>query len=459
MKAAERRTRPHNRPARKDDKLKAGLESRQVAAKLLAAVVDRHVSLDGLLDSDNGNAAYRALDTADRALVRAMLVTALRHLPTVEAILSRYLEKPLPEGARALHFALVIAATQILYLDVPDRAAVDLAVEQAGRDPRSRRFAPLVNALLRRLSREKDAVLPETEARVLNAPPWFVDRLTALYGAEHAAAIVAAHQRPAPIDLTVRKDAAGWAEKLGGTLLPTGSVRLPPFEGSVVELPGFSEGAWWVQDAAASIPARLMGDIAGKRIADLCAAPGGKTAQLAAQGAAVTAFDLSANRLKRLQANLVRLHLEAECVTGDFMTVAPESAFDAVLLDAPCSSTGTVRRHPDVPWTKGEGDIEKLARLQEKMLRRALTLVKPGGRVVFANCSLDRKEGEEVVERVLADTPNVALAPVDPADWPGLEEAITPAGMVRTTPAMLDGDAEQSGGLDGFFAVVFVRQC
>jgi len=237
-------------------------------------------------------------------------------------------------------------------------------------------------------------------------------------------------------------------------VLPTGSVRLLAPEGPVSALPGFAEGAWWVQDAAASIPAALLGDISGKRVVDLCAAPGGKTAQLAHAGAEVTALDRSATRLARLKANLSRLSLAADCFEADLLAYQPVDRFDAVLLDAPCSSTGTVRRHPDVPWTKGPDDVERLAVLQERMLRHAIRLAKPGGRVVFSNCSLDPREGEEVVARVLSDTPGIAIEPVDAAALPGLEAAIDALGCVRTTPEMLPMEPPRQGGLDGFFAAV-----
>ncbi|CAN7348746.1 RsmB/NOP family class I SAM-dependent RNA methyltransferase [Rhizobium sp. LjRoot30] len=443
-----------NAPSGLDDK--PGLEARAAAAKLLAAVVDRRVSLDGMLDAENGNPAYKALSDADRALVRAILNSALRHLPRLGAMLSSLLDSPLPEGARALEHVLTVAAAQILYLDVPDHSAVDLAVEQANRDPRNRRFAGLVNAVLRRLAREKDALLQQTAA-IPAMPQWFFDRLCDVYGREAAERISEAQTSPAAIDLTVKGDAALWAEKLGGTVLPTGSVRLAAFDGSVADLPGFSEGQWWVQDAAASLPARMFGPLAGKRVVDLCAAPGGKTAQLVLAGAEVTALDLSANRLKRLNGNLARLGFSAQTVEADMASFKPEELFDAALLDAPCSSTGTTRRHPDVLWTKGPQNIAKLATVQERLLRHALTLVKPGGLVVFSNCSLDPLEGEAMVARILAEMPDVRRVPVAAADWPGLEDAISPEGAFRTTPAMLPATEGFAGGLDGFYAVMLQR--
>lgn len=447
QRSSERR---NSAPTRSD---KPGLEVRTAAAKLLAAAVDRKISLDGMLDLTHGNPAYKALSEVDRGLARAILTTALRHLPRLEAAIASLIDTPLPEGARALHHVLVVAAAQILHLDVPSHAVVDLAVEQANRDPRNRRFAKLVNAVLRRMVREKDDILQRT-ATVSPVPDWFRERLVAAYGETDAALIAEAQLIPPAIDLTVKSNSEGWAKKLGGKILPTGGVRLGQFEGGIPSLEGFQDGEWWVQDAAASIPAKLFGDLKGKRIADLCAAPGGKTAQLVLGGAKVTAVEQSPNRLARLKENLGRLGFEAELVAGDLFKFQPDEKLDGVLLDAPCSSTGTTRRHPDVLWTKGLEDIAKLAALQEKMLRHAITLVKPGGIVVFSNCSLDPSEGEDLIARVIADNPQISRVPVDTKDWPGLEDAISPLGEFRTTPAMLPGDETYAGGMDGFFASV-----
>lgn len=435
---------------------KPGLEARAAATKILAAVVDRKVSLDGMMEPTNGNLVYRALPEADRSLVRAILNAGLRHLPRIDAALSSLIKTPLPEGAHALHHVLSVAATQILYLDIPDHSAVDLAVEQANLDPRNRRFAPLVNAVLRRLSREKDAILDWSED-IPAMPVWFFNRLEKVYGRPTAIAIADAQMVPAAIDITVKSDAAGWAKRLNGAVLPMGSVRLRPFDGPVTALPGFEEGEWWVQDAAASLPVRLFGTLSGKRVVDLCAAPGGKTAQLVLAGASVTALDQSPSRLKRLASNLERLKLPAELVEANMLDFSPEKGFDAALLDAPCSSTGTTRRHPDVLWTKGPEDIETLAALQARMLEHALTLINPGGLVVFSNCSLDPAEGEAMVTRLLQGRSDVVRLPVSAADWPGLEDAVSPLGEFRTTPAMLPASPDLAGGLDGFYAVALKR--
>ncbi|MES0073801.1 RsmB/NOP family class I SAM-dependent RNA methyltransferase [Mesorhizobium sp. M0058] len=434
------------------DEFVAGLAARKAAARLLAAVIDAKTPLDGLTDHENGHPQYKVLDLRDRGLVRAILVTALRYRMTIAGLLARRLEKPLPPNATALSHILHVAAAQILFLDIPDSAAVDLAVTHAKSDPRTQRFSGLVNGVLRTLVRAKETELPAALAATDEAPKWFSDRLKAAYGAEMTRQILAAHRVEAPVDFTVKADPELWAEKLGGIVLPTGTVRVEKLNASVTELPGFSEGAWWVQDAAASFPARLFGDVKGLRVADLCAAPGGKTAQLILAGAKVTAVDTSKNRLARLTQNLERLGLSAEIVQADLLKYQPAELFDAVLLDAPCSSTGTVRRHPDVPWTKTAADVEKLADLQAKLLPRAVTLVKPGGRIVFSNCSLDLIEGEDLYRVFLAGNKTVADDPLQPGEIAGIDAFLTPQGTLRTTPADLDRGSPGVSGLDGFFA-------
>lgn len=442
---------------------KPGLAARQAAHRILGAILDANSSMDGLTDEVHGHPHYLALEPRDRALVRAILLTALRHYGDLDATISRFTDKPLPSGATALRNILVAGLAQILFLDIPDHSAVDLAVASAQADPRSKRFAALVNALLRRAAREKEALLATFAAQPVRAPRWFAERLDAVYGPEMAARIDACHRLEAPIDLTLkaneRENAAGWAEKLGAIVLPTGSLRLTGASRDIADLPGFDAGAWWVQDAAAAVPARLFGDLAEKTALDCCAAPGGKTAQLADAGAKVTALDLSANRLKRLAGNLDRLGLSGACetVATDLFKFAPDKAFDAVLLDAPCSSTGTVRRHPDVPFAKTPADIAKLADLQARMLDHAATLVAPGGLLVFSNCSLDPLEGEEVAAGFAATHEGFEIVPVRPEEVPGLEAAITEEGFLRLTPAHLDLGDPAIGGVDGFFSARFRR--
>lgn len=435
-----------------------GLAARKAAARLLAAVIDASTPLDGLTDNENGHPQYRALEPRDRALVRAILASALRFRRTIEALIARRLERPLPANATTLSHILNVGAAQMLYLDVPDSAAVDLAVEHAKSDPRTARFAGLVNGVLRSLARVKDRALPAALAQTVDAPDWLQERLLTAYGAEKAAAIHAIHRVETPTDFTVKSDPQRWAEAFGGTVLPTGSVRVARLDRAVTDLPGYAEGEWWVQDAAAALPARLMGDIAGQRVADLCAAPGGKTAQLALAGAKVIALDKSASRLRRLAGNLERLQLTVDVVEADAATWRPQELFDAVLLDAPCSSTGTVRRHPDVPWTKSLDDVRKLAGVQRRLLDHAVSLVRPGGRIVFSNCSLDPIEGEEMIAALLADRGDVEIDPIGSGEFPDIDAFVTDAGWLRTTPADLAMDDPSLSGLDGFFAVRLRRR-
>lgn len=435
-----------------------GLASRQTAARLLAAVVDTRTSADGLTDRRHGHPDFVRLEPRDQGLVRAILLTALRRRGTIEAILGDCLERPLPARAAHLRHVLHAGAAQILFLDVPDSAAVDLAVAQASADPRSERFAGLVNAVLRRVAREKEAFLERFADPRLDCPPWLWARLQAAYGEGGARAIVAMHQLPAPLDLTAKSDPAPVAEAMKASTLPFGTVRRPPGDEAVSDLPGYEAGDWWVQDAAASLPARLMGEVKGLRVADLCAAPGGKTAQLAAAGADVTAVEISPSRLRRLKENFARLGLEAHFVGSDLLRFEPDDRFDAVLLDAPCSSTGTIRRHPDVAYTKDEEEVRKLAAVQARLLARAADLVAPGGLLVFSNCSLDPIEGEETVAAFLAERADYTVDPVRAEEVPGLAEAVSEAGFLRTTPAMLVRETPELSGLDGFFAARLRRR-
>ncbi|ABM45685.1 ribosomal RNA small subunit methyltransferase B [Bartonella bacilliformis str. Heidi Mejia] len=442
-----------------------GLAVRQVCVRLLGAVLDKHTSLSGLTDHEHGHPLYLKLSYRDRLLCRAILIAALRHRGQIQAALSRFLTRPLPSKAFALQHLFHISAAQILYLDIPDYAAIDLAVRAAKIDPRTRCFSGLVNAILRNFAR--DAMVLKRQALTFNeVPDWFWQLLVSTYGEEKAQRILAMQSETPPLDLTVKSDSEGWAKRLGGVVLSNGSVRLKALESSVVDLPGYAEGAWWVQDVAAALPARFLGDIHGKRVADLCASPGGKTAQLALQGADVTAVDLSANRLKRLTANMHRLNFSVSYWNGDVRNFHPEKLFDAVLLDAPCSSLGTIRRHPDILWIKSREDIMKLAAVQYDLLLAAIAVVKKGGHIVFSNCSLAREEGEDLIEKVLATRDDVVLEPILENELGDMKHVLTVEGIVRTTPADFCGSVEFADfksenfyaenkllfGMDGFYA-------
>ncbi|UNF38719.1 RsmB/NOP family class I SAM-dependent RNA methyltransferase [Bartonella krasnovii] len=445
----------HKKVGHVSEKDVPGLAVRQVCVRLLGAVVDKNTPLSGLTDNEHGHPQYLKLSQRDRLLCRAILTTSLRHRGSIAAALSRFLARSLPSQALSLQHLLHISVAQILYLDIPDHAAIDLAVRVAKFDPRMRRFSGVVNALLRNVAREAVLLRPQTPT-VEGVPAWFGELLVSTYGIEKARQIIEIQSVEPPLDLTVKSDCVGWAEKLGGVVLPNGSVRLNRLACSVSDLPGYREGAWWVQDFASALPACLLGEIRGKNVADLCASPGGKTAQLALQGAEVTAIELSANRVKRLKENMERLNFSVHIWQGDVRNFHPTQLFDSVLLDAPCSSTGTIRRHPDILWTKSMDDVVKLAALQYDLLIAAIALVKEGGRIVFSNCSLAREEGEDLIEKILSTRNDIVLDPIDPEEMGELTHLLS-EGMLRTTPADFcykNFDVEKTAflGMDGFFA-------
>jgi 16S rRNA (cytosine967-C5)-methyltransferase len=430
-----------------------GLAARRVAFTAVAEVIRRGASLDDVLGRPSG------LEPRDDALARAIAVTTFRRFGTIWAALEARLAKGIPDDERA--FALLaIGAAQILFLDVPDHSAVDLSVALARSEPNLSHVAGLANAVLRRVSREYAEILKEAEAPIIDAPSWLAQRWTKIYGPERASGIAAADRLGATVDVTVKSDPAGWAEKLGGTLLPTGSIRLPE-KVAITDLPGYEAGEWWVQDAAAALPARFLAVQPGWRVADLCAAPGGKTAQLAAAGASVIAVDRSAPRLERLKANMTRLGLSVDTVCADALAFAngpTKVTFDAVLLDAPCTATGTIRRHPDVAWTKRAGDLAALANLQTRLLNHAAGLVRPGGTLVYCVCSLEPEEGESQAITFLERHPEFTRDPIRLEEVGGQAEFLTPDGDFRTAPDLWPSLEGVRPGLDGFFATRLVRR-
>jgi 16S rRNA (cytosine967-C5)-methyltransferase len=435
------------------DNLVPGLAVRRIAADILDGVLRRGRPLDELLDNARD---LISLEDRDRALVRAIVALVLRRLGTLRHLLGVFLDRGMPAQAPRLETALLIGTAQILFLDVPDHAAVDLAVRLVHADRDAARYTGLANAVLRRVTREGAERLATFDAPALDTPDWLLARWTDAYGAATAHAIAVANGHEPALDLSVMRDAELWAANLNGRVLPTGSVRTIA-HGAVNALPGFSEGAWWVQDAAAALPARLLGDIRGKRVADLCAAPGGKTAQLAAAGATVTAVDRTPGRLKRLGENLKRLSLSAEPVCADVAEWMADP-FDAVLLDAPCSSTGTIRRHPDVPWLKRAADIASLAGLQRRLIDRATELTKPGGTLVYCTCSLEPEENQQIVAELLARDDSVRRVPIAAAEVFGHGEFLTTDGDLRTLPCHLPDADSRLAGLDGFYAARLAKR-
>jgi 16S rRNA (cytosine967-C5)-methyltransferase len=441
--------RPDDRGGRPRARTPVGYDARKLAADLVAGV-QKGKLLDYLLDEGPLAAAYQALESRDRALARAIVGVTLRRWGQVEDAVARYLERPLPDKSQSLKAIIGTAAAQILFMDLADHAAVALAVDLAAADRDGATYKGLVNAILRRVSQDKALILADQDAVTLNTPAWMLARWTETYGEETARAIAASHLVEPSLDLSVKSDPEGWAARLGGVVLPTGSVRVTT-GGAVEKLEGYSEGQWWVQDAAATLPVHLLGDVKGKKVADLCAAPGGKTAMLAHLGADVTSVDVSWHRLQRLKRNLFRLDLKADVVVTD-ITEWLSGPFDMILLDAPCTATGTLRRHPDGALSKKPEDVQSLASLQRKLLDQAIRLVKPGGLIVYSTCSLEPEEGPDQIRRLMLIDAPVDRVPITADDVFGLADAVTPEGDLRTLPMMLPNVDPRMAGLDGFFA-------
>ncbi|BBK38208.1 MFS transporter [Allostella sp. ATCC 35155] len=420
----------------------AGLPARRAAAAVLFAVLEQLRPLDdALAELGDGKLAGR-----DRAFARRLVATALRRLGEIDAVLASHLAQPLERAHPRARSALRLGVAQIVHLGTPAHAAVSATVEMMtghGTD----RLKGLVNAVLRRVADGGHQPREGLAAARKNTPQWLWTTWERAYGADAAAAIAAAHLADPPLDLTVPADAEGWADRIGGLVQPTGSIRVVD-AGPVAELPGYAEGAWWVQDVAATLPVRLLGDVAGQSVLDLCAAPGGKSAQLAAAGARVTAVDLSPRRSRLLAENLRRVGLPAEVITADAVSWRPPEPADAVLVDAPCSATGTIRRHPDILHLRRREEIERLLPLQDQLLAAAVDMVRPGGRIVFATCSLQPEEGMARIAALIAGGAPVVLDPLRLDEVPGLPEAVTADGTLRTLPSFW----ADAGGMDGFFA-------
>ena len=449
------RQRPGMKPPPVPVELPPGLAPRLAAAMALADIVGQGKGFDDALSASANHPRVSPLSERDRALTRSIVTVALRRLGTLRAALNRLLDKGWPRKCGSLEWILLVTAAQVVFLDVPDHAAVNSCVQAVRLDPAAAPFASLANAVARNLARHRE---DEADAQdpFIDVPAWLSTRWRKTWGEAAAAAIALAHRSEAPLDVTVKSDGAGWAERLDGDLLPSGSIRLRVHT-PVPDLPGYADGEWWVQDAAAALPARLLKAEAGERVADLCAAPGGKAAQLCATGASVVAVDRSAERLKRFALNLERLGYTADAKVAD-AAAFQAAPFDAVLLDAPCSATGTMRRHPDVGWTKRASDIPVLAALQAKMLDRAASLVKPGGRLVYCVCSIEPEEGEAQIAALLRRNPDLLRSPIGAEEIGGLSDSLTALGELRTLPhhpASLD---PRIVGLDGFYAARLIRR-
>ncbi len=423
-------------------------DARRIAVNVLDAVCHRRLALGEAL---SGHGDLTQLSPRDRAFARLLVTTVLRRRGQIDAVLDHCLSKPLPARARTAHAALRLGAAQLLFLDTPAHAAISTAVDlvtSRGAD----RFKGVVNAVLRRISHDGPGWVAAQDAARLNTPAWLWQTWSAAYGDDHARAIATQHMREPPMDLTPRAPAEAAALFPDAVRLPTGSLRLVD-AGQVENLPGFAAGAWWVQDTAAAIPARLLHIPAGETVLDLCAAPGGKTAQLAAAGGHVVAVDRSPSRGARLRQNLDRLGLDAKIVIGDIADWRPTRPAKFVLLDAPCTATGTIRRHPDIAYNKSAGDVAQLADTQRVLLRSAAAMVAPGGTLVYTTCSLQPEEGPMQIDALCATEPRLARDPIRLGEIDGLKGLIAADGCLRTLPCHW----AEMGGMDGFYAARLKR--
>ena len=416
---------------------------------MLTKVIDEGEPLEYLLDRK----VLDELPPNDRSLARAITSTTLRRRFQIEKILSGYMQKPLGRrGGPAMHL-LRLGVAQILFLDVADHAAVSTTMEIAKSDHKAKHFSKLINGVLRTIGREKADILANLNPIDI-LPNWLCKTWIEAYGKKTVLDMASALCHEPYLDIATKSDSLKWAETLEGIALATGSVRLKS-RGAVPNLSGFADGEWWVQDTAASLAPSLLGDVSGKTVADLCAAPGGKTAYLASRGALVTAVDSSAPRVEKLTENLERLNLKADIVTSDVMAWKPEQLFDAILLDAPCSATGIIRKHPDILSLKNEQQIPQMATLQRKILKASIPFLKPGGTLVFCTCSLQPEEGEAILDYIEAENLPLKLDPIRANEIGGVSQVIQENGTVRTLPHYLEHADPVLSGVDGFFMARF----
>lgn len=429
-----------------------GLAARQAAVTILDDVLKNGATLDDALEAVIGRLAH----VQDRGLVRAIVSTSLRRKGQIDQALGQFLSKPLPVKSGIAGTILLAACAQLVFMRVPPHAAIDLAVRQAQKDSNARHFSSLINAVLRKISGKAEAIAAETGSARANTPDWLWQRWSACFGDTVASQIAEAHLNEPPLDLSLKDKtkADHWAELLGGAVLANGTVRVTGSTGRIEELPGYGDGEWWVQDAAATLPVALLGDVEGSRVLDLCAAPGGKTAQLAAAGAQVTAVDLSAARLARVGQNLERLGLDAELLCQDAIKLTVDELYDAVICDVPCSATGTIRRHPDLPYLKTAKQMTELTRVQAAILGNAINLTRPGGRIVYCTCSLEQAECEDQIESLLASAAPVSREPVLPDQLFGQAHLVSECGDLRSLPFHSLGEMQ---GLDGFYACRLIK--
>ena len=427
------------------------MAARAGALRLIHAVLSEKALLDEAYAHELAEGPLRKLNGNDRAFAKRIATTVLQHLGEIDAILARFMERGIPKKSGPLRNILRIGTAEILFLNTPPHAVVDCAVSQYRTWRKYAGFKGLTNAVLRNISREGTDVLASIDPAKSTLPDWMYQSLCNAYGADATGAMMAQFQKPQiPLDLTLKDPSTAdqWADRLGAQITPTGSLRLASHD-RVDTLEGFAEGAWWVQDAAATLPVQMLGDVSGSKVLDLCAAPGGKTMQLAARGASVTALDISAKRLERIDQNLGRVGLTAELVKGDLLKKKFDEKWPFILLDAPCSATGTMRRHPELIHQRTPEDIAHFSKLQARMLDHVADLLAPGGLMVFCTCSLQPEEGPALIADFLMQNPTFGIEPLTAEEAPSLAPFIQPDGSLRTRPDYWP----ELGGMDGFFAI------
>jgi 16S rRNA (cytosine967-C5)-methyltransferase len=453
-------------PAPTDKQPESGsivLSARAVAIELLESVLKRRKPLDEALTQ---HPDLEQLVNRDRQFVRALVTCTLRHLGQIDHVLAQCLEKPLPTRASAIRNILRLGTAQTLFLKTPAHAAVDTMVTLAGKRGGEAGYKGLVNAVLRRITREADLFRQFAPGSgnftgAISLPDWLWQSWVRAYGVRQATQIAMAHLEEPPLDFTVRRDPDHWAKMLGGAVLPGGTVRRAAHAPDnyrpsprIEDNPGFAEGMWWVQDLGASLPVKLLGNLTGKRALDMCAAPGGKAAQMALAGAQVTALDRSRKRLERVAENMKRLRFTVDCEVADATMWQKGKDYDVVLLDAPCTATGTIRRHPDVAWLKDPGDVAKLSATQDSLIEAAARLARAGGTILYCTCSLQPEEGPDRIAAALKRHPLLARVPIRAEELFGFQELVTPEGDLRSLPSHL----ARPGGIDGFYAARLVKQ-
>ncbi len=432
------------------------MAARSEAVRLLNLILNDKKPFDEIWSGSLERGDLKNMIEPDRALTRLIVMTTLRHLRHIDFILSTFLKNPLPKSASGVQNILRSAIAQLLILKSPAHAVLNIATSLAAVDRSSRPFKGLINGVLRNFTRTDPEKFMGKNGLPGNTPEWLHTRWKSHFGNNSAKQIARAHQYEPALDISVKSKPEEWAQKLGGTVLSTGSIRIAN-AGNPVKLQGFDEGEWWVQDAAAAVPARLLGDIEGSFVLDLCAAPGGKTAQLVAAKANVTAVERSPQRMKRLEQNLKRLNLNATLITADAGEYVPSHPPDAILLDAPCTATGTIRRHPDVPYLKTHRNIIDLAEVQKRLIDHAAAILRPGGILIYCVCSLEREEGEDQISDFLKRNKRFSLKPIVDHEVPGMEKGVRSNGELRILPYFFSDPDPGLRGVDGFYIARLIK--